>query len=402
METERRYYEDPLKFEFTADVIETFPLKDGRCGVVLPQTYFYATGGGQEHDTGDIGGQRVVNVYKDEARGIVVHVLEHPLNLGQYPARIDPARRLRSMRHHTGQHLLSSAFVHVLGIDSLSANINWDTPSTIDLDTGDVAAADLQRVEEYANGVIFADLAVKSYFAGDADVPRIPFRKPPAVTGRIRVVEIDGLDYTPCGGTHCLHTGMIGLLKIVRTERQNQKLRVHFVAGEQALQVFRQYQGVIQALVNLLGTGTEELAASVSRQLDRLKQAQVELDALRTERLSFEAHQLVQTARPMGDARLIAVLFRDRPPADLRTLANALRQKEGVVGVLGNFDGQKFSLVVCCGTGTGVDARALLARLISGIHGRGGGEPSLAQGGGAAGETKVADLWADVERLASA
>ncbi len=126
----------------------------------------------------------------------------------------------------------------------------------------------------------------------DEEVPDLPFRKPPKVSGRIRVVEVDGFDLTPCGGTHVTDTGMIGMLKIVKTERVNNKLRVHFVAGYQALEYFQGVQSAAQGAALLLDTGVDDLVVSVEKMQAQLKQAQSELDSPRGIVLGVEAEKL--------------------------------------------------------------------------------------------------------------
>lgn len=398
--TEQRYFENQLCLEFEAEVIDSFPLPDGRTGVVLPYTFFYPTGGGQEHDTGTIGPARVEGVYKEED-GRIIHVLSRPLTIGHYPARIDWPRRLRHMQHHTAQHVLTGSFVTLLGLETLSAHINGDAPSTIDLNADKVPASDLLRVEEYANQIVFENRIVKSYYVSDEQAASIPFRKAPAVSGRIRVIEVDGFDYSACGGTHCPQTGMVGLIKIVRAERVNQKLRIHFVAGVQALETFRLSLSSAQEAATLLDTGIGNLAEAIRRLQERLKTLESEVEALQQERLEQEAQRLVTSAKMIGRWRLVMATFHSRSPAELRLLAGKLRLYPDVVGLLASHDGQKLSLVVVCGADTGLDARLLLERHLALLGGRGGGDVFIAQGGGPADENALAALFAHTEeRLA--
>jgi alanyl-tRNA synthetase len=378
--TEQLYFDDPLTLEFTAGVTESRLLDGGRFGLVLLRTYFYPTSGGQEHDTGFIGEARVLDVYKDN--GTIIHVVDRSLTPGDYPARIDRDRRIRAMQHHTGQHILSASFLEVADIESVSANINGNSPSTIDLEVGEIAPEILRQAEDFANGILFENRTVKSYYVTDADVANIPFRKPPKVSWRIRVVEVDGFDYTPCGGTHCLNTGMVGLIKILKTERVNQKLRIHFVAGYQALDYFNTYQDVAQQAAALLETGLDRIPAALENKLDQLKTAQTELETLRAGLLAAEADQLAASAQTVGSLRLVTALFRDRPAADLRQLGMKLRDMPGLVALLASFDGQKLSLVAACAKDSGANARDLLNKHLARFNGRGGGDPSLAQGGG--------------------
>ena len=381
------YLTDPLTLEFEAQILETFPLPGQRQGILLDQTYFYPTGGGQEHDTGFLGESAVLDVYKDDA-GRIVHVVADLPPGPRAAARIDHDRRLRHTQHHTVQHLLSQCFLQLLEIRSVSVNINGYSPSTLDLAVAALSKADVQRVEDQVNAIIQQDRPVKSYFVTPEELKALPVRWPPAVSENIRIVEIDGYDYTPFGGTHCTSTGMIGLLKILKVERQNEKTRLSFVAGRQALQVFQQYQETLLSLAAQMSIHFQETPAAVQRLNEQLQAAQKELQALRLERLGFEAQRLAQAARPYGARRVATAAFENRPQPELRLLADELRRTPDLLAVMSTWDGQKLSLIVACGPSSGspssvapVDARAILKRLLAPFNGRGGGEASLAQGG---------------------
>ncbi len=392
------YHSSPLLLDFPAEVSETFPLPGGRFGALLRATAFYPTGGGQEHDTGFIGEATVLDVYKDEA-GRIVHVLDRDLAPGTYPARLDRDRRLRAMQHHTGQHLLSAVLLRLFDLESVSANINGYTPSTVDLAVEDVPVETLRRAEEEVNRVIFENRPVRAYFVDEAGVAALPLRKPPKVSGQIRIVEIEGYDYTPCGGTHCPATGVIGLLKIVRSEHVNRKTRLHVVAGLQALDVFRALHESARAAADLLSARPEDLAPLVQKLLEQMAQLHAELETLRVAALEAEARSLADSAQAVGGLRLVTRLYAGRPPAELRALAGKLLAAEKTVAVLASHEGDKLSLVVAAAPNSGVAARGLLNRLLAPIGGRGGGDARLAQGGGAADEAAVNTLLAGTVSL---
>ena len=98
MNSQLLYQEDSTILEFAATVVEKVTLPDGRKGVVLDQSYFYPTGGGQEHDTGEIDSIRVVDVFEDEGKSHLVHVVDGEINIGLVKARIDAERRVRKYR----------------------------------------------------------------------------------------------------------------------------------------------------------------------------------------------------------------------------------------------------------------------------------------------------------------
>jgi alanyl-tRNA synthetase len=386
MELQLLYQQDPDKLEFEATVVESFSLPDNHKGVVLDQTYFYPTGGGQEHDTGTIGSVRVVDVFKDEEHSRLVHVVERDVGLGPIKASINVERRQRHMQHHTAQHLLTQCILRQTGFETVSANINGYSPSTLDIVATQISKSDLDQAELMANQIIYENREVKTYIVSPEELKSIPLRRPPKVTENIRIVEIDGYDYSPCGGTHVSHTGNIGLVKVVKTERQNDKMRIHFIAGLQAMEVFYNMYDSLTGLANKMTISWQDLPEVVSKQADQLSAAQKELLALRQAGIKYEARELVDMAEAHSGMSLVRAGYENRPVSELRLLGDELKNMDVVVAFLSTYDGQKVSLIVSCGEGTGQDARQLLTAQLVKISGRGGGDARLAQGGGVATE----------------
>jgi alanyl-tRNA synthetase len=386
MESQLLYQQDPNKLEFEANVVEVITLPDGRKGVVLDQTYFYPTGGGQEHDTGTLDSARVVDVFKDEAHSRLVHVVDREVGLGPVKASIDAERRLRHMQHHTAQHLLTQCILRQTGFETVSANINGYSPSTLDIMATQISKSDLDQAEQMANQIIYENRGVKTYVVSPEELKSIPLRRPPKVTENIRIVEIDAYDYSPCGGTHVSRTGSIGLVKVVKAERQNDKMRIHFIAGIQAMEVFHNMYETLSGLANKMTIGWQDIPEVVSKQSEQLSDLQKELLAIRQAGVKFEARELVDTAELRADIYLVRVGFENRPVTELRLLGDELKKIAGMVAYLLSYDGQKVSLIVSCGEGTGKDARQLLTSQLVKIGGRGGGDARLAQGGGVASE----------------
>jgi alanyl-tRNA synthetase len=215
------------------------------------------------------------------------------------------------------------------------------------------------------------------------------------VSGQIRVVEVEMFDYSACGGTHCPWTGMIGLIKILKTERKNKKLRLHFAAGTQALTYFQQYHQVLTDLGRHLSAGPGDLVGIVQQQASQLQTAQKELQTLQAELLAIEAQKLAGQAEPIAGGRLVTRLYQNRPAGDLRELAKLLQTEAELVALLAGYDGQKLALVVSCGPETACNAGELLAKHLAQIDGRGGGGPHLAQGGGEATPAQVEHFFAN-------
>jgi len=233
--TERLYYTDPYTTEFDAHIVGA-EAHEGRPAVVLDRTAFYPTSGGQPFDTGQLGGVAVVDVV-DRDDGTILHVIERELQAGPVRGRIDWTRRFEHMQQHTGQHVLSAAFERVVGARTESFHLG-SVSSTIDLGRM-VSAGEIDRAEDEANRVVWEDRPVTIRFADAEEAAKLPLRKEPARTGRLRLIDVENFDISACGGTHVARTGAIGMIAIAGSERVRGGTRVEFLCGVRALRGYR-------------------------------------------------------------------------------------------------------------------------------------------------------------------
>lgn len=345
IESQAAYWAEPLRLEFETRIIHKTSLGHNQFEVILEKSYFYPTGGGQLHDTGTLAEARVMDVFRADD-GRLVHRVEGDIAGSVVSARIDGERRLGHMQHHSAQHIVSRALEQLFELETLSARISADSPSTIDVPDSPVSSSDLAQVESLVNQLVFENRPIKTYIITEDQLATIPLRRPPKVSDQIRIVEVEAFDYSACGGTHCLTTGMIGLVKIVKTERKNQKLRLHFVAGQQALTVFQHEHDIVAAVCQQLNTRPEEVLRLVNRQAEQLEAAQQEIKRLQADMLSFEAAQLSTQANPIGGVRLVTKVYPNRSLNDLRELARLLPEQDNLVAALAGYDGRKLSLAV--------------------------------------------------------
>ena len=220
--TERLYYSDAYLKTFEARVVDRLEI-DGRPAVILDRTAFYPESGGQPSDRGALNGAAVVDVQTREADDEVLHLLSAPLAEEAVTGVVDHARRFDLMQQHTGQHILSQAFLHTAGAETVSFHLNPDPNEgalTIDLDKAALAPAELDQVEEYANTIVYENRPVIARFVNDEELQALPLRKPPKVDKAIRIVEVQGFDWSACGGTHVARTGEVGMIKIVKAEKR--------------------------------------------------------------------------------------------------------------------------------------------------------------------------------------
>ncbi|HEX5708343.1 MAG TPA: alanyl-tRNA editing protein, partial [Pyrinomonadaceae bacterium] len=207
--TERLYYSDSHLVEFDARVVGERTTTDGRRALLLDRTAFYPTGGGQPTDTGALDSARVVDCVEDEA-GEVLHVFE-----GEAPevgasvrGRVDWSRRLDHIQQHTGQHILSQAFVELFGAETRSFRMLSEA-CEIDVELDAPSDERVRRAVRRANEIIWEDRPVRVHQVTPDEVARMPLRKDSAREGELRVIEIEGFDFSPCGGTHARRTGEV-------------------------------------------------------------------------------------------------------------------------------------------------------------------------------------------------
>jgi alanyl-tRNA synthetase len=248
--------------------------------------------------------------------------------------------------------------------------------------------------EDWANKIIYEDRPIKSYFISDDQIRAIPFRRPPKVKGQIRVVEIDSFDYSACGGTHCTRTGMIGIVKVLKTVRRAEKLRVFFAAGQRAFECFQDYHAIVTQIARQFDASPDAIVEMAARQQESLRAAQKELEELRSEKLLRQVKQLVANAESFDAIKLVTASLCDRSPQELRALAMLLQNEPVVIALLAVYEGVRLSLTISCGSNTGVSANELLRKQLAEINGRGGGDAQLAQGGGAIDEKRFESFFA--------
>jgi alanyl-tRNA synthetase len=380
--TERLYYTDAYCVRFEARLIATEQMAD-RLAVVLDRSAFYPTGGGQPHDTGTLAGWPVLEVIEREADGAVLHLLpaEATLRSDQVTGEIDWPRRFDHMQQHTGQHILSQAFVQVANADTVGFHMSSDY-STIDVNSNALSEADIARAEALANQIVFEDRPVFARLVTAAEAATLPLRKPPAVQGAIRIVQVEGFDWSACGGTHVARSGAVGLIKIVRQERRGAETRLTFLCGRRALEHYHTLLTLTGELARSLSVGVDELPRTLERMQAEARAAHKERELLRNSLLDYEAEALANRSQAVGRLRVVSHIFDGRSVDEARQLASRIAARPDHVALLGVRDA-KAQLIFACAPGLSCDMRALLGQVCQAVGGRGGGGPTLAQGGGA-------------------
>jgi alanyl-tRNA synthetase len=381
--TERLYYNDSHLIEFEARVIHKTERVSGWTAVTLDRTAFYPTGGGQPSDTGTLDGELVRECIDDEENGILHVVQGRAPEVGALvKGRVDWPRRLDHIQQHTGQHILSQAFVTLFNAPTRGFRVLHDI-CEIDVELSSPTDELIERGVELANNVIWEDREITIQTVTSAEAAQLPLRKESAREGELRLIEIDGFDLTPCGGTHAQRTGEVGMIVVRSWERAKGLTRIEFAAGIRALNEYRRANKTARAVATHFSAAREDTPKLAARMIEENKELHRRVRALEEIAARVEADELLASAIPnAGGVKVVSQIFDKRDAESLKHLAMALIRHPNTVALLGSRDHDVARLVFAKGDGAPGDMNALMRKACELLDGRGGGKADMAQGGG--------------------
>lgn len=365
--TDRLYYTDPYLREFQARIAGTESAK-----VYLDRTAFYPSSGGQPFDTGTIGGARVVDVIDEGDR--IAHVTDSPVADGEVSCAIDWARRFDHMQQHTGQHLLSGVLGELFGIVTVSFHMGEEV-STIEVAAASVADEQIRAAEERANQVVWQNRPVSISFHDASE--EIGLRKAPERAGRLRVVSIENLDRSACGGTHLRSTGEAGPILLRRLEKLRGNVRIEFLCGGRALRRARADYELLASIGRALSAPLDDIPALVEAQMERARDAEKTLRKLSLELAGFQGRALYEaTATDVDGFR--RVVERKGNGEDVRARAQAFAAAPKAIFL--SLGENPPSILLAVSPDPGLHAGSVVKTAVAAAGGRGGGSATLAQG----------------------
>lgn len=400
--TQRLYYHDSFLYGFDARVVACAE-RAGQHAVVLDRTAFYPTSGGQVHDLGALieEGKKipVVEVIEEED-GRILHVTAEPVVVGNtLRGEIDAARRRDHVQQHSGQHVLSAAFIRLFEMPTVSFHMGEES-CTIDLETAGLSAAQAQKAEYLANEVIAEDRPVSIRFVPLEEARQLGLRKlPPKQTGDLRLIDITDFDLTACGGTHVRATGQIGSILLRKIEKVKQGMRVEFVCGLRAVSIARRDYTTLTEAAALYSSHIHDVPEQVRKSLTESKAAGKAQHKLLEELAELYSERLL--AQTAGSPHVITQFFPDRDALFIKLLAQKLTAgKSSVIALLASGSGQP-TLVFAQSPGQKSNMGQLMKDAMAQLGGRGGGSADMAQGGLPAGATdfeKIQSLLQETAR----
>lgn len=379
---QKLYYIDAYKKDFTTKVIKQDYCTEGNLYVVLNETAFYPTGGGQPNDTGTLNGIPVSNV--EEVDGEIRHFIVEQLHTEEVEGKIDWNRRFDHMQQHTAQHILSAAFWDHFNIPTIGFHLGKETV-TIDLETENLPTETVAKAVQIANKIVLENHPIRIEWMNLEEAKTLPLRKEPTMTENIRVVIIENYDYNGCGGTHPKHTGEVGPIQVLGWERNKGGIRLTFVSGWRTLKLMGQQQQIMKDVSQQLNSSDTDIPAKVTQLLTSQKENEKAIQAMNEKLLFAEANELLQQSAEIHGGILISKVFTNRSMQEIAKLSAIItEQQEHAITYFAIENEDKLQCILACGKAVTLDMNALLKDALPTIEGKGGGNKKSARGGGKA------------------
>jgi len=293
---------------------------------------------------------------------------------------IDAARRRDHMQQHSGQHVLSAAFIELFQMPTVSFHMGGES-CTIDLSEKAISAEQIVQAEARANHVVFENRPVSVRFVSMDEARSLGLRKLPELQkDEMRLVEIKDFDLCACGGTHVTQTSQIGPILLRKSEKVKHGIRVEFVCGDRALRTARKDYATLTDAAGLFSGHIYDVPQQIRKTLDEVKAAQKRQHAWLEEIADLRAGELAASAPSIGKFRLVRQVFADRDLTFIKLLAQKLTKTSGLLVLLGSTTAPA-AVVFARSSDVEADVSALMKEAMATVGGRGGGSKDLAQGG---------------------
>lgn len=377
--TQKLYMENPYLRELEADVLDK-KFRNNKYYIRLNRTIFYPDlAGGQPGDKGTINGIEVEKSY--EENGEIIHILNENFTGNKIKMVIDWENRLDLMQQHTGQHLLSSSIYRLFSGETIGFHLGRDYVY-IDLTLDKLSQDDIEKIEILANKIICSNFDIKSYFVDDVQLSKIPVRKPSTVNSQIRIVEIDSIDYSPCGGTHLKNTGEIGMIKIRKWEKYKEGIRVEFVSGNRALKDYSWKNEYINKMSIFLSAKDKEVLSKFEKYIQDKENLERENRDLKESLATIKANELLSEAKDLGNYRVIFKELENTGFKEISFLSAFLNNNnERLVQIYGLVNESNGQFHVSKTKDLEIDLQTIYKFVATKFNVKGGGNPGTIQGG---------------------
>ena len=367
--TERLYYHDSYLTEFRARIVDASP---DHQKIYLDRTAFYPASGGQPSDIGRLGGAGVTDVVDEDGR--IAHVLSGPVSGEEVAGVIDWQRRFDHMQQHTGQHLLSAVLIELFNAPTVSFHLGADS-STIDIERP-LEPNQLRQAERRANQIVFENRPVLVSFEDSSQ--DLGLRKPTEREGAVRIITIQDLDRSACGGTHVRGTAEAGPILIRKLDRIRGNQRLEFVCGMRAVERAQADYTALSAIARSFSAALDETPAMVTAHQEKLQESEKTRRRLANELAVAKGRELHAATAPAPDG--LRKIQRRVPTItdELRAEAQSFTAAGKAVFLAVAEDPP--SVLLAASSDSGINAGQVLKTALAESGGRGGGNAAVAQG----------------------
>lgn len=365
-----------------SQVLEVIEMDKGTA-LILDKTPFYPEGGGQPADHGTIDTANVLDVQMID--GKILHFIDHlPSKQEDLLCIVDWDRRTDLTQQHNGQHILSAVLYRDFDAKTIGFHLS-DTYTSIDIDQK-LTSEELETVEKTCIELISQGLKISYVYPTDEELEALPLRKQPKVEDNIRIVVIEGLDHSPCGGTHPSLTSEVMGLKITKSENYKGGMRIEFVCGYRFIHYIQEQHRILETL-------TKKYSAPLDQLLDQLNKRDLAMDDLKGQHYHLTEtliqNEVNQWLEKMDDdlelgafSPIYIVQYEDRPLDHLRKLSQLFVEAQEKVGVLLISKQASQSLVVLARPKSldSIDCKAIFKECSAIFEVKGGGASHSVQG----------------------
>lgn len=377
-----KLYENNSLLKSCQAVVTACTESKGKYLVELDQTVFFPEGGGQLSDRGTLGSAKVAHV--SEKDGHIFHECDKALEVGiQVEAVIDWNVRLDRMQQHLGEHILSYAFWKLFKANNVGFHMNEDNV-TIDLDR-EMTGAELLQAEHLTNEIIWDNRPVSVNYMDSTEVAahKNEMRKfNDKLTGLLRIVSVEGADICTCCGTHPPFTGMVGSVKIIRSDKHKNGCRVEFLCGRRALLDADRKNSILLGVAADFSAKPEQ----VPERLAKLHKEQAELaEKLKEKTMALLerdlAAALLKTRAAENGTRVLVMAVTDGDGKEGKALLPKLAALENTLSLIVSVQPERINYMLALGAAAKGDCRSCIKIVNDMFGGRGGGTADCAQGG---------------------
>ncbi|MBR5808563.1 MAG: hypothetical protein IKY39_00455 [Clostridia bacterium] len=378
---------DSYTKEFTAIVTACEKNEDGNYRVILDQTAFFPTAGGQTCDTGVIGEQAVLDVIIENE--IIIHIVKNPVAVGETVAcKIDWEIRFRKMQHHSAEHIVSGIATKMFGCDNVGFHLS-DKEVTIDYNK-EFTESQLLLLEQKANEAIWDNLEIDARYPDESELPNIPYRAKLDLTENVRIVTIPGIDVCACCAPHIKRTGEIGVIHLKDMMRHRGGVRIRMICGRDALLDYEEKAKSVLSISNLLSAKQEEVADATENLLSQIADRNRKIAELSKNLAVLKAESIEETQDN------ICIFEESSDVETLRLLANLGKKKTTkMCCVLSGNDANGYSYIIAS---ENINLREISKDINTSLSGRGGGREDMIQGSFSKTKEEIEKYFGDFQK----